>query len=479
MSSPASLPPRAGINRFWLWLVAAIGVMIAWMVYVYHGGENSYILIWDCLDSNVPLSSVLAKSDVFFGGSDAVFEPLLGGIPRNCVPSETNLNVLPYRFLSAFHAFVFCEFVVRTVALLGMVLLLKRHLLPKTHDFVICGTALCFALLPFYPCSGLTSAGQPLLLYAILNLRNRNCAVYNWLIIGLFPFVSSLILIGIFLIPLLAIYVAYECVVRRKAALPLLAAWCLLTAGYALAEYRLLIQVLGTKNFVSFRTEFGWHHQSSFMTAVKDGALNFVFGQFHVESLQYPIILVASLLATASWLFWRSRGKTSSTDGEHSPNSTAESPAVDEAVGLAAAFVCCGLISLCYGLFDWSFTGRVIESTGIKLLRTVQFQAHSLAAPVLLEPCFRLCTCAAFQTITRRRPGRGLVHRLAGRHRGAGELRIGRQARGLHAWRPAAPDHVQAILFGAVVRADQELHRQTAAAISGRQSGHLSRGFDV
>ena len=149
--------------------------------------------------------------------------------------------------------------------------------------------------------------GQALLLYAILNLHNRNLAVYNWLIIGLFPFFSSLIMIGIFLIPLLALYVAYECIIRRKAAGPLLAAWCLLTAGYAVAEHRLLTQVLATKDFVSFRTEFGWHHQSSFMSGVKDGALNFVFGHFHVESVQYPVILVTCLLATVAWLWWRRR----------------------------------------------------------------------------------------------------------------------------------------------------------------------------
>ena len=100
MSSPVPLPPRAGTRRFWLLVLASFGMMVGWMAYVYHNGEDSYALIWDCLDSNVPLSSVLAKSDVFFAGSDAVFEPLPGGIPRNCVPSETNLNVLPYRFLS-------------------------------------------------------------------------------------------------------------------------------------------------------------------------------------------------------------------------------------------------------------------------------------------------------------------------------------------------------------------------------------------
>ena len=68
-------------DSFWPWLFVTLIAIGAWMAYVYHGGEQSHIRIHDCLDSNLPTYSVFAQSEVFFSWSDAVFQPLLGGIP--------------------------------------------------------------------------------------------------------------------------------------------------------------------------------------------------------------------------------------------------------------------------------------------------------------------------------------------------------------------------------------------------------------
>ena len=164
---------RVSAARFWRWFLLALATVLAWIGYIYHDGEQSYVRIYDCLDGDsIPLYSVFVKSDAYFAGSDAVFQPLLGGVPRNCLPAETSLRLLPYWFLSAFHAFVFWKVVVKVVALVGMTLLLRRHVIPNALPIVICGVALCFSLLPFYPTAGLSIAGQPLLLYAVLNLRN-------------------------------------------------------------------------------------------------------------------------------------------------------------------------------------------------------------------------------------------------------------------------------------------------------------------
>jgi len=378
---------HAPADHFWRWVVFALLLMTAWMGYVYRNGEQTRVLIHDCLDSNVPLCSVLTRSDVFFTGSDAVFQPLLGGLPRNCLPSELKFQDWPYRYMSAFGAFVLCEFLVRAAALLGMALLLKKHLLPNAPNLVICGASLCFALLPFYPCLGLTIAGQPLLLYAILNLRNRNFAVRNWLIVGLFPLFSSAVMVGFFLVPLLAAYVAYEGLIRRKATVPLALAWLLLTGGYAVAEHRLIEQVFATKGFVSHRVEFASQQQIPLDMAVKDGILHFINGQYHVASLQYPIIMLACVLAVVAWEFRMRLGRAKPAQSPPSDACPSENGS-REALPLALLCICCGIISLFCGLYDSEVARRLIDAVGIQLLRAFQFQR--------IEGLLALCWGLAF-----------------------------------------------------------------------------------
>ena len=138
--------------------------------------------------------------------------------------------------MSPFGAFVFCELFGKIVALVGMVLLLRRHLTPNAPNIIIFGVALSFALLPFYPCMGLNVAGQPLLFYALLNFRDRDSAVHNWLIVGLFPFLSSLVLVGFFLIPGLAACLIYERLIRRKVVMALFA--CVALVDFGLCDCR-------------------------------------------------------------------------------------------------------------------------------------------------------------------------------------------------------------------------------------------------
>jgi hypothetical protein len=388
------LPARDCRDRFRLWLLGVLVVMAAWMAWVYHRGENSPVMIHDCLDSNIPTFSVFAKSEAFFAGSDAEFKPFLGGIPRNCMFSETNLCLLPYRHMSAFGAFVLSEFLVRVAAICGMALLLKRHLLPSASNTVICGAALCFGMLPFFPGVGLSIAGQPLLLYAILNLRNHDFSVRNWLIVALFPFVSSLAMIGLFLVPLLGVFVVYERLFRRKATAPLLGALLLLTCGYVAADYRLVLQTLFADNIVSHREEFAFQHQLTLVNALKASIVHFVSGQYHATSLHNPIIMAVCVLAAVAWELKMRRGKakTPSTSDFGGENGTRE------ALSLALACLCCGIIAIFCGLYDSTLGGRLIDAAGGGLLRTLQLQRIEWLLPV----CWGLAFAFALALIARK-----------------------------------------------------------------------------
>ena len=277
--------PRAN-RAFRRWFFFALGLTLGYMAWHYRGGENSYVITHDCLDVLVPEYTTFAKSGLLFARGDAVFTRELGGVPRNCLISEYYLPLWPYAVLSPFQAYVVNEVFLRLVALAGMALLLRRHVLPESPPWLVVGAALCFALLPFYP-YGLSIAGQPLLFCAVLNLATGKRPLVSLAVVAIFPFFSSLVLVGFFLVPLLAAYTVYLCWRRRKLNGWLVAALVLLAAGYVLTNYRLFLNRLQHSGYVSHRVEFAAPAMSTH-EALNTARDNFLFGHYHAASWPIP-----------------------------------------------------------------------------------------------------------------------------------------------------------------------------------------------
>lgn len=396
--SPTALVPHG--PRFPYCVGLAVAVVLAVMTCHYYAGENASIRIHDCLDALIPTTSVFAKSDVLFAGGKAVFQPLLGGVPRNCYGSELELTILPYRYLSNFHAYVFNEFLARMVALFGMALLLRSHVLPGGTPWALAGAACAFALLPFYP-YGLCIAGQPLLFYAALNLGAGKHKLASLVVVALFPFFSNLILIGFALVPMLAIYLVYRWRVSGRLPGWLAAALMLLTAGYLVCCYRLFLNWFVQSGYVSTRTEFtadAW----TLKTALKTAAQDLLQGQYHAASMQFPFILLATLLALATCvakrspadrLSWRQGWK--GILGEENC-----SPAL---VLIVVLLLINAFLSLVRGLAGWQGTARLIEASHVRLLQTFQYDRVYWLHPALWGIVF---ACALEQISLKVRSGR-------------------------------------------------------------------------
>ncbi len=282
-----------------LWWFGSLLVIGGAMASLYSGGQRSRLPIVNGLDSYFPAHAVLARDDSFLAPLNSVFQPILGGIPRGCLPSETRAFIWLYRYLPPFTAYVVMEAVIRAAALAGMVLLLRRHVLPGAPAEIVFGASLGFSLLPFYVHADLSVAGQPLLLYALMNIRQRDRSPWNWLIVLLFPFVSSLPFVGFAILPLLAAWIAAEWIAARRFPAGLAAALVLLTAGYGASEYRLMAQLFGGGRFVSHRTEFA-REGSVFTRTLVHIAQNLAGGDdSYAPSLQNFVIAPAAVLALA------------------------------------------------------------------------------------------------------------------------------------------------------------------------------------
>ena len=273
-------------------MLFSVTLILLYLFVVYHGLDDSCILIHDNLDSNVTNFKLLATSDVPYLSLNGTIKNVFNGLPVASVSSGFSFGVLFYLFLNTIGAYVINELIARIVALFGMYLLLKKHVLPneKELSMIAVGVALCFAMLPFWPSGFLSIAGQPLLLYTFLNIIKKESAWYDWFIIVVFPFYSSLVLAGFAICLMLLVILIYNSMRKRNINWPGLIALTLLSVFYLIANYKLIYVFFLNSSFVSHRSEW-YSNPITIKQALIISVNNFKNGQYHAASLHKYIFL--------------------------------------------------------------------------------------------------------------------------------------------------------------------------------------------
>lgn len=374
-----------------------MGGVLAFLVFAYHAGTDSYVRINDNLDGLIPVYRVLAELPLV-GPLDARVDAMMGGLPRACLPSTLHLGFLPYRYLDPFVAFVLNELVVRLVALFGMAALLRRHVLPGRPEALVWAASLCFALLPHLPGGYLSVAGQPWLLAAVLELRKGRGRALDWLAFVVFPLYSSLAWVGFYVLFLLGLLVAWELLRWRRVPWRLVGALGLVGGLYALSEYRLLHQVLFDRDFVSFRSEYDFRG-TSLLWVGWITLKYFLFSQHHAAAVQFPFLLLALALALGRELLdARRQGRLGAVLGRHA--------GAREPAWLLALVLLCGVLAFGVGLYNWLPVQQLIQHSGLPLLRMFNFHRFQWFQPLLFGIAFAI----ALQLLARRgRAGRRIA----------------------------------------------------------------------
>lgn len=283
------------------WIYLALIVLLLYLSPYFILGENTHVRIHDNLDSNITWYKVLADSGTMFASPDTKIPNIMNGLPRNSLGSELNLMVLLYAFFKPFTAYTINQVLMRVLAFFGMYLLLKKHVFIKktrrlASPILIVGTALAYAMLPYWPSGGGSIAGLPLALYAFLNIRNREASKADWAILVLLPFYSDFILSFVFFLTCMSMVWLVDWIRTKRFNFPFFAAMALMTIMYLIINYRIIYQMFLNPDFTSHRVAFDRGHWNTvYALAIAVGV--FIFGFMHVIRLTQWIVLPTILAA--------------------------------------------------------------------------------------------------------------------------------------------------------------------------------------
>ncbi|GAB2629346.1 DUF6044 family protein [Emticicia sediminis] len=254
-------------------------------------GEDASIRVHDNLEANIAWYKSLADQHLLLVSSYTPNETVMQA-PRIAFGSEWSLIAWLFMWFKPIIAYNINVVLMSLVAFIGTYLFAKDtlKLSPQIAPFV----ALGFALLPFWFSGGLSSAGQPLLFWSFDRILKKHNSIVDWVVFLLFPFYSSLILSGLFMMVLMVGYLGINFLKKEpKVAYGTgILSLIILTVGYILVDYRLFLDILkiGTPaGFTPHRVEFV--QGNTFVECLKAAKNSFLGGQNHFPSFHTYLIL--------------------------------------------------------------------------------------------------------------------------------------------------------------------------------------------
>ncbi len=298
MDKPAALPSRTAYH---LLAIACTALLLAALLPLLLRGWDAVVTVHDQLDGEFLYLVLLARTGTLFHGN-AVLPQVMNGLPRRALRSGFDATAWWFAALPPFRAFVANYVTVHLTAFAGMYLLLRRHVLPGRNRPEPLLLATAFAVVPFYTLYGLSVAGQPLLLFALLNIGKNRSRWFDWAILIGVPFYSQLVLSGLFIVVAAGLLGAWWIATGRTLPARYWAACVVLAAGYV-ATAEPLIQGFLSGSFVSHRVEF---RLAGFRDASLHGLANRAWSllsatQYHTGAFTtIPIIVCAAIAAAWS-----------------------------------------------------------------------------------------------------------------------------------------------------------------------------------
>ncbi|MBB6309037.1 DUF6044 family protein [Xanthobacter tagetidis] len=277
-------------------------------------GSGSLVHSWDYLDSFHAWNVILARTGTMFAFWSSQVPSLFDtGVPRVSLGSQFSAQGLLYLLLPPYWVTVVAEIIARAIGFCGMYRLVSRELFATADDRVAIAVvaAACFSLFNYMPGTFLSIIGLPMLAAAIIAICRRTASPFDFAYVAVFPFASSLALVGLFLMAL----VALACLVllaraRWAAGVRLMMVGATLAAGYAISDYG----ILALKLSGAFETQRSLRAGRELSPAGAGLALlkSFFTGIFHANPAVAPWALMVALAGAVTEWFARPK-----EDAEH------------------------------------------------------------------------------------------------------------------------------------------------------------------
>lgn len=259
-------------------------------------GENAHIRVHDNLDSNLAWYKVLKESGQLFGGVNSTIPQIINGLPRNALGTEFSGIVWLHAIFPTMTAYALSQTITRLFAFLGMYLLLKKHFLNnKKYVLITIGTALAFALTPFWPSGMLSTLGMPLALWAFLNIRKGEKCWKNYLVLALLPLYSSFVLGFFFFLFAIGVFWLTDVIRGKGWNWRFFLSIAFMTCIFLIVEYRLVYSFIFDEE-PNTRDEY-FHARLPFWWVTRLTFKNFVLGHTHVMTVHGLFILLVTILA--------------------------------------------------------------------------------------------------------------------------------------------------------------------------------------
>ncbi|WP_028609063.1 DUF6044 family protein [Paenibacillus harenae] len=272
-------------------------------------GEDAHIRVHDNLDSNIAWYRVLVRSGEWFGTLNAKVDQVINGLPRNAFGTEFSGIVLLHALFPSMLAYAISQTVTRIFAFIGMYLLLRTHLVKERDTWPIrVFVSLAFALTPFWPSGMLSTMGQPLALWAFLNIRAHRHTWREWVTLGLLPLYSNLVLGFFFFLVGVSVLWLRDFIIKRNFNPVFLGSIAFMTAVFLLVDYRLLSSLVLTGEPTS-RNEF-FNSYFNVKQSIKHTFQNFIHGHNHVATVHTKVILPLTLFVFGLIVVLRLRDRT-------------------------------------------------------------------------------------------------------------------------------------------------------------------------
>ena len=289
-------------DKYWI-LFGLLVIFLLLSPYIINW-DNSYITIHDNLDGIFVLPRILDNQHVIWDFDSTV--AFMEGIKRISCPMTLPWEILPlinYLF-PGYGGYLVNYFLVVFIAFVGMWLLLVHYV--TNNKYLAFGVSIIYCMIPFYIEFGISSAGIPMLLFALINIRNYNRLILNYAIVVFYAFYSSLALSGLFVCLVLFVWNISLWYEEKKPNKNLFLALILLTGIYLTTNWAIIQDFFMGSDFVSHRVE--WSNNLSIISIFYGLLFNsLLISQYHAGVFYaYPIIIIYILV----YLWYRSNDKS-------------------------------------------------------------------------------------------------------------------------------------------------------------------------